>query len=401
MNLSVQAHKLRDRRFDNWHSEVAGRWKIEDLRADEGYCNHWISFDSLAWDELGQRLYIGLCSINNDIFWSFDPATKQFESLGFWRIAHKFDAKFHRALEIDDDGRIYAATALLHDVDQQHEAPGGKLLRYDPSADMYKVLALPDPPHYIQSITLDRKRRLIYGFTYPSETLFRYDLETHACRALATVGNGVMLCQPHTAALDRTGRLWATWGESRAFEDELGPVPIRILCYDPDGDRFTWFQHGFPKVSPSDPARVDHMMLASDGLIYVGTVAGGFSRLDPETGAVEALPALPGRSAEAGGSPGGKPFAGGRLAGLVEGPGGLIYGAGNEGLDDRHEGLARIFSFDPRSGGLEDLGPIADERVGAAAVKVHMLVWDGRETLYAGENDNLYRSCYLWECRLQ
>lgn len=381
----VRAHILKNRSFDNWKSEVEGRWKIEDLRADAGYCNEWISFDSLAWDEAAQRLYIGLASINTDIFYGFEPGGDKFTSLGFQRISDKFDAKFHRSLEIDDGGMIYAATALLHDVDQQHEAKGGKLLRYDPRRDEYKVLAIPVPHHYIQSIKLDRARRLIYGFTYPGEFLFQYDLETHTCRTLAFIGNGVMICQPHGAALDRQGRLWGTWGESRAFEDVLGPVPVRIFCYDPEQDEFTWFQHGFPRVNDADPARVDDMLLADDGTIYAGTVAGGFSRLDPATGAVEYL---------------GKPFPNPRLAGLAQGADGLIYGAGNEGYGENGEGEARLFVFDPEARDLQDLGPIFDEKQGKGAVKVHKLVATADGTLYAGENDNILRSSYLWECRI-
>jgi hypothetical protein len=382
---NVRAHVLKNRSFDNWQSEVEGRWKIEDLRADEGYCNEWISFDSLAWDERSQKLYVGLASINNDIFYVFDPEEDAFTSLRFRRISDKFDAKFHRSLEIDSDGTIYAATALLHDVDQQHAAKGGKLLRYDPRTDKYQILAIPVPHHYIQSILLDRHRRVIYGFTYPGEFLFRYDLDTQAYRALAFVGNGVMLCQPHSAALDTQGRLWGTWGESRAFEDVLGPVPIRIFCYDPERDEFSWFQHGFPKVDDADPARIDEMLLAHDGFIYAGTVAGGFSRLDPATGDVEDL---------------GKPFPNPRLAGLAQGPGGLIYGAGNEGYGDHGKGEARVFVFDPETKELRDLGPIFDQELQKGAVKVHKLVATSDGRLYAGENDNVLRSSYLWECRV-
>ena len=383
---SVQAHILKNRRFNNWKSEVEGLWKFEDLRADEGYCNDWISFDCLAWDEKTNRLYIGLTSINNDIFYVYEPSQDRFTSLEFRRIGDKFDAKFHRSLELDEDGMVYAATALLHDVDQQHEAKGGKLLRYDQAKDEYEVLATPVPHHYIQSIKLDKKRRIIYGFTYPGEYLFQYDLKTHACKTLAFIGNGVMMCQPHGASFDRYGRLWGTWGESRAFEDMLGPAPIRIFCYDPDTDQFTWFQHGFPKVDDADPARIDHMMLADDGFIYVGTVAGGFSQLDPETGDVEDL---------------GKPFPNPRLAGLAQGVDGLIYGAGNESYSTSGEGEARLFVFDPKTKNLEDLGPIFDERIRAGAVKVHMLVTTGDGTLYAAENDNIFRSSYLWECRIE
>ena len=379
---NVTAHIYKNQRFDNWESEVQGRWTIEDLRANSAYCNEWISFDSLAWDEASKSLYIGLTSINNDIFHVFDPATRQFRSLNFHRISNKYDAKFHRSLEIDQDGLIYAATALLHDVDQQFSAPGGKLLSYDPQADLYKVLDIPIQRQYIQSIKLDTRRKLIYGFTYPGEYLFCYDIEAHHTRTLAFIGNGVMLCQPHCSALDSKGRLWATWGESRAYEDIVGPTPVRIFCYDPDQDQFTWYKHGFPKCSPNDPARVDHMMLASDGFIYVGTVAGGFSRMDPSTGAVEDL---------------GRPYPGERLAGLVQAPDGLIYGAGNSGYGPDQKGEARLFAFNPQDKQLEDLGPIFDSNLGLGAVKIHMLVATADGTLFAGENDNIYRSSYLWE----
>jgi len=383
--INVHARILKNRRFDNWKSEVEGRWTIEDLRSNAGYCNDWISFDSLAWDESSKKLYIGLTSINNDIFYVYEPAQERFSSLGFQAFGDKFDAKFHRSLEIGDEGIIYAATALLHDQDQQHQAAGGKLLSYNPALKTYQLIAIPVPHHYIQSIKLDRKRHIIYGFTYPAEYLFRYDLDSGKCRTLACIGNSVLLCQPHCASFDRLGRLWGTWGESRAFEDQLSKTPIRIFCYSPDTDRFTWFSHGFPKVEPDDPARVDHMFLASDGFIYTGTVNGGFSRLNPETGQVEDL---------------GKPYPHPRLAGLVEGPDGLIYGAGNAGYGEDGRGEARIFAFDPRTKILDDLGPIFDERIGAGAVKVHILVATEDGTLYAGENDNTLRSSYLWECHV-
>ena len=382
---NITAHIYKNSRFDNWESEVQGNWTIEDLRANTDYCNDWISFDSLAWDETSKKLYIGLTSINNDIFHVFDAHTKQFHSLNFRRISNKYDAKFHHSLEIDKDGSIYAATALLHDIDQQFSAPGGKILRYDPREDLYKVLDIPVAYQYIQSIKLDPQRRLIYGFTYPAEYFFCYDIEAHRSRILAYIGNGVMICQPHGSALDGQGRLWATWGESRAFEDIVGPSPVRIFCYDPDSEQFTWYKHGFPKVHQDDPARVDHMFCGHDGLIYVGTVAGGFSRLNPADGSVENL---------------GQPYPGERLAGLVQAPDGLIYGAGNSGYGQDRKGEARIFVFDPLNKHLEDLGPIFDAKLDLGAVKVHMLVATKDGTLYAGENDNIYRSSYLWEINI-
>jgi hypothetical protein len=79
----------------------------------------------------------------------------------------------------------------------------------------------------------------------------------------------------------------------------------------------------------------------------------------------------------------------------------LVYGAGNEGYGANGEGAARLFAFDPETKALEDMGPIFDERIKAGAVKVHMLVAAEDGTLYAAENDNILRSSYLWECRVE
>lgn len=383
-SVTIKAHKLKDRRFDNWHSTIEGRWRIADLRADEAYCNDWISLDTLAWDAARKQLYIGLTAISTDILHTFDPATGAFKSLGFQRVSDKFDVKLHRSIEQDTDGTLFLATALLHDIDEQHAAKGGKLLHYHPDSDEYTLLAVPVPFNYIQSILLDAKNRIIYGFSYPAEQWFRYDIDTGNI-STAYVGNGLMICQPHCAVLDGQSRLWGTWGESRAFENDPGPTPIRIFCYDPATDQFTWHEHGFSKVAPRDYGRVDHMLLGKDGLIYVGTTMGALCRLDPETAEVTYL---------------GKPFAGSRLAGLVQASDGLIYGAGNNGYDEHNNGTCRLCVYDPASGLLRDLGALVDPETGAGASNIHMIVESEPGTLYLGENDNLWRSSYLWECRI-
>lgn len=385
LSLKVQAHVLKDRGFDNWHREVAGRWSIEDLRADERYRQDWISFDCLVWDAERQRLFCGLTAISTDVFWTFEPSSGRFTSLDFPRVGDRFDVKFHRSLERDTDGSYLAATAMLHDMDQQHVAGGGKLIRYRPDADDYAILDVPVPGHYIQSIAVDRQRRLLYGFTYPAEFMFVHDLDSGRSRTLAYIGNSRMVCQAHCAVLDADGRLWGTWGENRAFEDDPGRWPIRYFRYDPDSDEFTWFSHGPPKTSADDHANVDHMLLADDGLIYVGSASGGLSTLDPRTGEVEAL---------------GKPYPGKRLAGLVQARDGHVYGAGNEGVDAHGRGTARLFRHDRGTQRTEDLGPIHDDDRADGAIKVHMLVEGEDGVLYAGENDHLWRSSYLWRCRI-
>jgi hypothetical protein len=107
--------------------------------------------------------------------------------------------------------------------------------------------------------------------------------------------------------------------------------------------------------------------------------------LNPETHAIVSL---------------GKPFSGTRLAGLVQARDGNIYGAGNSGLDSAGRGTARIFRYEPSVGVLKDFGRIFDETRDDGAVNIHMLVEGEDGILYAGENDNSYRSSYLWRCKV-
>src|SRR2546430_16665753 len=64
-----------------------------------------------------------------------------------------------------------------------------------------------------------------------------------------------------------------------------------------------------------------------------------------------------------------------------------------------NRGTCRLFVFDPRSKATEDLGPIFDPELDAGAACIHMLVEGEPGILYAGENDNTWRSSYLWDCR--
>jgi len=375
----VKACILRDRAFNNWDTEVEGRWSFEDLRADPGYYHDWISFTSVLWDPSSDNIYCGLTALDADILYVYERRLRKFTSLGFNRFGDKFDVKVHRSLEMDDDGTLYLATALLHDADQQFEAEGGKLVKYDPITGQLELLAIPVPRHYIQSITLDKKNKIIYGITYPAEIIFRYDIETKTCRKIAYIGNSLMICQPHIGVVDGEGCFWATWGENRAFESAPGPNVIRLLKYDPKTDEITWFDHGLPKINEADRGVVDEMLLADDGFIYIGTGAGAFVRLDPKTSDVKLL---------------GKPCPEKRLAGLALGKDGLIYGAGGD------RGRARVFAYDREKESFIDFGPIYDPKMGESADRIHCITMTDDLVIYAGENDNHRRSSYLWECKI-
>ena len=79
---------------------------------------------------------------------------------------------------------------------------------------------------------------------------------------------------------------------------------------------------------------------------------------------------------------------------MVQGKDGLIYGAGGD------EGQARLFAYDTQKKEFMDLGRIYDPKTGEAAEKIHCLAITDDLGVYAGENDNHHRSCFLWECKI-
>lgn len=307
-------------------------------------------------------IYCGLTTLNGDIFWTYDPATQQFASLGYQQIAEEYEVKIHRSL-VQDGNVFYGATAGLHDNTKRMIAPGGKLFKYDLTTKQYEVLAVPTPHDYIQTIGMDRKRRVIYGHCHPVPHLWSYDLSTGETKnlGLANVPEG-MFC-------DNDGNAWGTVGKD-----------YRLFKYNPD-DGFTIFDFGMPQVL-GRPASMGNLMHApDDGLIYIGTNAGVIFTLDPKSMKFEYL---------------GKPLAASRCHGFVIGADGLIYGAGG----GKGEAENSLFAYDRQSRRFYDLGLIYDPDEDIANRVAHCVTMTPDGTIFTGETDHPKRAGCLWECKI-
>lgn len=403
-NLTLQAHTLRDAKFTGWKETIAGQWHYRDLIADSHWRHGWISFDAVTFNPYDHGIYCGLNSIDGDLLYRFDTQTQAFTGLETSRWTDAFDSKIHRTLLLNPgDQCFYFATSLLHDADRQCEAPGGKLVRYDWKKNEYTVLAIPFPHLYIQSIAIDSEREIIYGFTYPAEFVFRYDLRTHQTRILGYVGNAIMLAQPHNAVVDRMGWLWGTYAETRAWDEVPGRHPIRLFKYHPDEDRFVWFEHGLARRTQSDQLCTDPISISSglpdmtesrhkedygfcDGLIYdgrryiyAGSVAGVLSRIDTETDRVEKIATV---------------MEAGRFPALGFAPDGRLYGGGGMKYQ------TTLCCLNPTTLELEVWNNLVDPISGERPARIHELCISGDGTIYFGENDNHHRSSYLWSAKV-
>ena len=399
----VKAHVLRDYKLEGWHEAIEGRWSYRQLHTDPAWFKGWISFDSLAFHSGDGGIYCGLNSMDGDLLYRFDPGTQGFECLNTTGWTDPYDVKIHRTLlHNPKDGCLYFATSLLHDIDEQQRARGGKVVRYDPRARSYEILDIPAPRLYIQSIAADWDRGIVYSFTYPAEAVYKTQIGTRQSALVAYIGNAIMFAQPHNAVVDKHGWLWATCAETRAWDEKVGTEPVRLMKYHPDNDCLVIFDRGLsrrndagqllpdPKGEALDPKVLaetrhkddfgycDSMLYDGSRYIYAGTVAGVLCRIDTETGAVEKVANV---------------ISSGRFPAMAM-RGGILYGAGGM------HGRTQVMRWDTRTEAIELYGDLADPSSGERPARVHEMAVDAQGRLYLAENDNHKRSSYLWSVEL-
>jgi len=315
-------------------------------------------------------VYCGITAYNGDILHAFDPETKKFRSLGYRAVAEKFEVKVHRSLAAARDGSIYGATACLHDVSRRREAPGGAIFRLAPRTRQIEKLAIPCRYDYIQTITLDAERRLIYGLTYPVFKFFVYHLDTGVVEDYDYIGSIT-----HISALDDAGRFWGTWHNTQHY----------LFSYDPTTRTINWTRNRLPGAE-RDANRmypgagpVDVMINGGDGYLYIGSTGGALYRLDPRKAQAEWL---------------GKPNPAARMPGLTVWRDALLLGVVGD------ENTSQVFVYDRDKKSFHNLGPIIADN-GLGIYRTHDLALVDEKTLYIAETDVPGRSGYLWECTLE
>lgn len=377
--MKVTAHKLRDRKFDNWNTEVIDHWDYDDFLADRAWRKDWISFDCCAYVPETRRVYCGITSFDADIFWAYDRKSRRFADCSFGKVRNPYDAKFHRSLvRREKDGCLYAAIALLHDPDRYWEAPGGALVRYNPETGDICKLAIPLPHIYIQSICLDQQRDAIYGQTALPERMFKFDLTTGCTEDLGPLA-GMGFAQGENIELDDEGCTWAGWMLTRAWQSAPGVDAHRLCKYDPCRGRIIYYKCGLPNPDRSYGYQHVEGLFNLGGKLFASGGNGSLYRINLKTGMGRCL-GTPIRDRRS------------RLSSLTLGADGMAYGV--TGRDGRCE----VIRFDPCKEKYKLLGPVTDGRT--TCWQVHCVVMTPDGVLFACENDNPGRSGYLWEIKL-
>lgn len=372
-----KALKLSDEHFDNWNEEIEDRWEYQDMKADEKWRKHWISFDSVLALAGSNRVYCGITSFGADIFKAYDRTKGAFVDLGYASVADPYDAKFHRSLIASRDGHLYGAVALLHDVDRYWDAPGGAVIRYNPGSGEIRKIGIPVPHTYVQSMAIDESRRLAYCQTFTPEYLVSFHLDSGESKILGLTGSGIGMGQGENIVIDRRDRVWGGWSVTRAWQGQPGKDQYRLYVYDPKQGKIEFLNLGLPHLDGRPGyAHLDGMIAAANGLLYAGTGEGGLVRIDPDSRKVELL---------------GAPVPPARIAAFAMGPDGDLYGIGGR------YGNASLFRLELKIGKYSMIGKIIDSENEVSPWQIHDMAFADDGTIFAGENDNPYRSSYLWE----
>lgn len=378
--MKIRSLKLKNRAFGNqWSDRVEDRWNYKDLLAHPGWRKDWISFDGVVHHAESGRVYCGITSFDADIFKAYDRKTGRFVDLGFRKVGNRYDAKFHRSMQMTRDGRtLYTATALLHDVDRYWDAPGGGLYKHDTRSGRTTKLGIPIPHVYIQSIALDEKRGMLYSMHFTPERFSVFDLETKKARDLGPIGSGLAMGQGENLVMDDEGCVWCGWGVTRAWQCVPGVDSHRLCKYDPRKGRIVYFDTGLPRANRAyGTAKVEGLFNFGTGCLYASGDNGSLYRINSKTAKAKYL-----------GTPIRKKRS--RLTSMVMHTDGYAYGVTGR------DGHCRLLRFDPCRDTYE-LGDTIVDGNGVAMWQCHDVSITPDGVLYAGENDHPRRSSYLWE----
>lgn len=367
--------------------QTTGRLCVEAMRCDLPGASEVVS---LTTGRDGM-IYGGTTGDKGHLFFRFDPKTRTVTDLGhlvksgtqLYTRTKPIEQKIHHALVSAPDGSIYGGTgqnvAMGGPWYKTDEDEGGHVFRYDPRTGQCDDLGIPVPHEWIINLASNVECTILYGMTYPLNHLFSCDLRTGSMRIVGQV-RGLTAGDSgasHEIICDLAGNVYGSCGEGYLFK------------YEPERDEIIETDIALPGGS----VRIDALARDEKGLIYGACwESGHLFSFDPATEELKIL---------------GQPNPGPRLPALVFGRDGLLYGAAGGG-DQYNTRTAFVFSYDPKSGELEEVGDIYDPASGIRGQRMHAMTVGLDGTLYAGETGAEHKEAgvaaeqpYLYICNIR
>ncbi len=273
------------------------------------------------------------------------------------------------SLAVSASGDVYIGTS-----------PAGHLLKYTPHDEDRQPIRVKEPCEVtdlgqavkgegIFTLAIDRKTNVIYGLTTLNAHFFKFSIAGGTFSDLGRVARQAPegekfetdKMMSRMLALDDKGNVYASGEDGFLFK------------FDKEKQKLEKLSVRAPAVPGREPwTRADAFLASPDGVIFGGTSDGYLFRFDPAKLTVDNL---------------GKPLMQYRIAGLVYGPNGKIYGIGGD-----EDEMARLFSYDPQAGAYEILGFVDVNRRPyytwqAYVIKAVAAGLDG--TIYIGQSERI------------
>lgn len=320
----------------------------------------------------GSGIIYGATSGKRSHLFVLDPVHGYVQPLGYLKDL----TTVRRSLAITPNGDVYIGGSIAVDNNGAgyDKYAGGHLLRYHAPADQARRaiqidtpcdvvdLGVPAEHEGIYALTTDPFGLALYGLTYPSGNFFKYDIAGAKFTLLGKVAEHRIHGEKferdrligRAIAVAKSGDVFTSGEDGAMFRYRPGASEIEKLAV----------------TIPSEPGREGYNRIEvwcprASGEFYGGTTDGYLVRFHPDSLSFDNL---------------GKPLNQYRLNGLVATKNGKLYGVGGDPDD-----MARLFSYDPKSGAYRILGFIDVNRRPYYAWQAYRI-----EAMCAGPDDTVY-----------
>jgi outer membrane protein assembly factor BamB len=352
-------------------------YDIKEIKIDN--CKDAIAITAMLLGRDG-NVYVGLTA-TGEVVARINTADDSVENLGRIFPERKnmvpvFD-KVHNSLVEGPGGEIYIGQGLNIDW---HAAPfdcdlsaygGGHLFKFDINTGRLEDYGVQVPFNAIHGMTIDIKRRIIYGYTIPDNHFFIHYLDDHRVEDKGKISNYAshnLVCgQNGTVFGGYFGDIGWSGGTVDEARNKFKFYGTYLYKFHPENDKFIRTKELLVYGDEYDifsNKGIDSWLCASDGTIYGGTAIGGtIFKVDEKSCKVTVL---------------GKPVLGPRVSGMKEGKDGLIYITA--GFPNMH-----LVVFNPKTAEFTDLGSVNTQR---ELCYFHGIVVLDDGTIYVGETDS-------------
>lgn len=148
---------------------------------------------------------------------------------------------------------------------RRRDAPGGKIIRFDPVNRKSEVAASLPPYLYVQSMIVDPVRNHAFGHTIPDNHFFFFNLNTGELQDHGRISDYCF----HNLAIAPNGVCYGAWLEKGSSE-------LKLLRFDPQTETLSYLEKTIiPDIGGKVAGNqgIDQWLVTRDGSMYVGTVA--------------------------------------------------------------------------------------------------------------------------------